>query len=249
MKNAFLKTLIVFGFSLVVSLPVLAAPPHAIEVDVERTKIKKQKLATLKFLNANKDFIRGRLDALRESVKEDGWSQEVDARYFRYHQMIADMQAKKDSVAALEDSVTREELMESILELAEVLETLDAIEGALDESQARLEQLEADFVERQKTALVVLISGELPEMHPEGFVLTNEYGDSTTVTLNTARTAVLESGGVAELLHNFVEARPQTWEIHLQGLGWEHEPVASLRIHPAPNDITFLELDLTEVLA
>src|SRR5690242_20079556 len=70
--------------------PPLPENPGATEVKVERIKPKKEKLATLRFLKENRDFIRARYDQLQETpIAGRASAEDLDPRFLAYRAMLA----------------------------------------------------------------------------------------------------------------------------------------------------------------
>src|SRR5689334_8283559 len=120
--------------------------PGATEVKVERIKPKKEKLATLRFLKENRDFIRARYDQLQETpIAGRASAEDLDPRFLAYRAMLAQINAAKDSVATIADLHGREELLRSVTQLGDLESQLDLMERLLATQRTRLGVLQADF--------------------------------------------------------------------------------------------------------
>src|SRR5262249_56780301 len=69
-----------------------AEPPAITSVRVELERPSKEKLPTLRFLKANRDFIRSRFDRLRqESREEHAGAASLDPRFLEYRRMLGEI--------------------------------------------------------------------------------------------------------------------------------------------------------------
>jgi len=95
-------------------------------VTVERQRPVREKLPTLQFLRANRDFIRARFDRLRTEAKaERAGAADLDPRFLRYRQLLAQIAAGKDSVTAASDARERQGVFTSVEDLAGLERELD----------------------------------------------------------------------------------------------------------------------------
>jgi hypothetical protein len=234
------------GLAVVVSgTPVMAESPAGEPVKVERIKTKKEKHETLRFLKANLDFIRSEIDRLRESaVDRDDEAVALDPRFLALQDMLSQIIAARDSIASESEEVKAREFLASVTELGELEGQLDLMESLLEEQTGRLARLQEDFTGRQRTALMVLVTGWPATGSLSPIQLIEEDGSTTTIELTSAQRTSLEQGGLAEIYYEFVEPREQVLEIRL-GSG---DPAASapgyITLDPERDRITFLELDL-----
>lgn len=218
-------------------------------VVVERVKPEKTKLSTLRFLTENKDFLRSQLDRLRQAARErDGDADPIDPRYLTYRQMLRDQDAARDAIASWEADEERE-LLTRISELASLESELDAMEQMLDEQSGRLDDLEADFVGRQHTQLVVLVRGYPAAADVDAIEIVEDGGGRVTVLLDDVERHSLREGGIAQIYHEFVEPREQTFEVVLQGAAWPETSSGYLTFTPERGRLGFLELDLSSLEA
>jgi hypothetical protein len=178
---------------------------------------------------------------------EDGDQGILDPRLLVYKEMLEQSQAGRDSAAAREADFDRRRFLESVREMVELEDHLDRLELLLDEQEGRLWKLEADFLERRETSLLILMRGAPEEsVRPTRLVLTDDSGDTTTVGISPARWSTLEQGAIAQLHYTFVEPREQVLELALYGTALE-EPVGSLVFVPQAERINFLELDFSRL--
>src|SRR5262249_28600763 len=120
----------------------------------------KEKLPTLQFLRANRDFIRARFDALMEKpVDTNGESAEIDPRFLNYADLLAQVQAARDTVGRADDERARQNLLASIAQLGSLETQLDLMERQLAAQRTRLAILEDDFTGHQLTTLMVVVKG------------------------------------------------------------------------------------------
>jgi len=237
--------------SLLVLLALITAPARAedvTEVRVERIRPKKPKVETLRFLKENRDFIRSRFDALRlQTFQRSGVAADIDPRFLRYPQLLADIFADRDSVKQLDDAWRRRELMGRIAELGSLEDQLDAMEKLLAEQRTRLGILQDDFTGDQRTALVVVLSGDPAGLPVSEVTVTLEDGSRLTVPLHESERESLRQGGVIQVFHGFVEPREQVIEVALAGDGWPAGDTGFVTLEPVRNRLTLLRLDLSHV--
>lgn len=218
------------------------------EVKVERLRPRKPKLEMLRFLNANRDFIRSRFDALRiKKLERSGAGVEMDPRFLRYPEMLADVYADRDSVRARDDAWKRRELMASITELGGLEEQLDALEHLLAEQRTRLGMLQEDFTGDQRTALIVVVSGEPAGTGLTEVVVALEDGSRLTVPIHPAEREALAAGGVVQVFHGFVEPREQVVEVAIAGESWPSGDRGFVTLEPVRDRLMLLRLDFTRV--
>lgn len=218
------------------------------EVRVEKVRPRKPKVETLRFLKDNRDFIRGRFDALRlQTLDRTGVAGDIDPRFLRYPDLLAGVLLDRDSVRAMDDAWKRRELMASITELGGLETQLDRMEQLLAEQRARLGILQEDFTGDQRTALIVVLSGD-----PAGVPLTEvtialEDGSRRTVPLHPGERESLRQGGVVQVFHEFVEPRAQVIEVALAGESWPAGDTGFVTLEPVRDRLTLLRLDLSRV--
>jgi hypothetical protein len=216
-----------------------------IEVTVEKVKPNKPKHATLRFLHENKDFLRARLDLLRQSARAgEAGSGTLDPRYLAYGRMMTDALAATDSVARAQDARDRQTLIAHVEELTALERELDAMDGVLADQRGRLAELEADFAGRQQTALAILLRGAPPGGAPSELTITLEDSTIVRVALSDAQRTALAEGGIAQVYHGFVEPRAQTIEVAIARAAAAVAEASWFTLEPARDRLTFLELDL-----
>lgn len=213
---------------------------------VERAERDEPKHATLKFLNENRDFFRGRLDQLLLTLgrERDGNARELDPRFLRYANMMAQIKAARDSAQVSEEWIRRRELLESVGDLVELESEMDEMETLLSEQRDRLVQLEEDFTGRQTTALVVLMTGVPSTGTPSAITLTDSDGTTTRIAFDAATQTALARGGSTELLHEYVEPRDLVYRVSFEGPGWESRAPFEVPVAPARDRLNFLELNV-----
>lgn len=225
----------------------LPPPPRITEVKVERVRPPKDKISTLVFLRANRDFIRARFDLLRERpVASKGDGAPIDPRYLAYERMLAEIRAARDSVQIVNDDLARQQLFASITELGRLEIQLDHMDQLIADQRVRLQALQDDFTGRQRTALMVVVSGDPGEGVTE-VGITLENGGRLTVPIYVEQREALRKGGVVEVFHGFVEPRSQVVEVGLSGPSCPPDDRGFVTLEPARDRLTFLRLDLSSV--
>jgi len=224
--------------------PATAAPGDSVDVwTVKRADHDEAKLPTLRFLSENRDFFRARLDALLLVVDRralDG--RDLDPRFLRWREMLASIRAARDSAAAGEDLIARHALFESVSGVEELELEMDRMEDLLAAQHERLARLEEDFVGRQHTALVLLLSGAPSSGAPRRVVIEDVDGPTYRVDLPDAARSSLARGAATQLLHELVEPRAHVWRLTFEGDGWRSAAPVEIPLDPARDRLTFLEL-------
>jgi hypothetical protein len=242
------------------SIALLAAPvtaaPEANEpatgetvtiVKVERVKPTREKFATLRFLRANRDFIRARFDRLRqESRTEAQGAGDLDPRFIEYRKLLAQIATAKDSVQVAALARERASLFASVSDLATLERELDQMERFLESQRLRLAVLQADFAGRQRTELDVLVAGSALAGVLDSVVVTLEDGSRLHAGLNDTQRESLRHGGVLEVFRGLVEPREQVLEITFHGEGWSLTGPGYVTLEPQRDQLTFLKLDLAQ---
>jgi hypothetical protein len=227
-----------------------AVHPGETAVKVERVRPEKEKLATLRFLRENRDFIRAQYDRLRQrEVARRGAAVPIDPRFLDYARLLAEIQAAQDSLARAEDARARQHLLESITQLGGLEQQLDLMERLLVDQRTRLATLEDDFTGHQETALMVVVSGYPGAAPISEIAVALDDGDSVRMALTDEQRESLRKGGVIELCHRFVEPRQQVIAFTLQGDVWPGGNSGFVTIEPARDRLTFLRFDLSQVEA
>jgi hypothetical protein len=222
-----------------------AAPDSLNLWNVERADRDEPKLPTLRFLEDNRDFFRGRLDALLlvADFRALG-ARALDARYLRWREMLAEIRAARDSASAGEERIARAELLASVAGIEALEREMDAMESLLGDQHDRLGLLEADFVGRQRTALVLVMSGMPGPGAPRTVVVEEANGPTYRVDLTDAARESLARGAATEVFHELVEPRAHRLLVTLEGDGWASAAPVEVALEPARDRLTFLELDV-----
>ena len=217
-------------------------------VTIERDRPVREKLPTLRFLKANRDFIRARFDHLRqESHVEHAGADAIDPRFVEYRQLLAAIAAGKDSVMRASDARERQGVFTSVEDLARLEHELDEMERLLDAQRTRLGLLQADFAGRQRTELDVLLTGgNILGGRVDSVRVTFEDGTTVSSALNETQRTSIARGGVLEVFRGLVEPRAQVLELALLGEGWSATGHGFVTLDPARDRLTFLKLDLAE---
>ena len=228
-----------------------AAPepaPEGTEIKVERVPPVREKLSTLRFLRENRDFIRARLDRLREKpVGGDASAPAIDPRFLAYQGLLAEVRVAQDTVAAVEDARARQHLLESITELGDLEARLGWMERLVVEQRNRLMSLESDFTGDQRTTLMIVVSGYPSDAAVEELAITIADGDTLHVPLSAEQRESLKRGGILEAFHGFVEPREQVVQVTIRGNSWPAGDSGFITLGPARDRLTFLKLDLSTI--
>ncbi|HEY6196181.1 MAG TPA: hypothetical protein VI504_14180 [Candidatus Eisenbacteria bacterium] len=234
-------------------LPAAAVPAAGAQTEpvttvrIERERPASEKLPTLRFLQANRDFIRTRFDHLRqESRNAAAPAADLDPRFLRYRQMLAEVAANKDSVTLAADARERAGLFTSVHDLGELERELDQMESLLDAQRARLAVLQGDFAGHQRTELDVLIAGSVKTGEVDSVVVTLDDGRRMASGLTETQRNSLKHGGTLEVFRGLVEPREQSIDVVFLGEGWSAAGHGIITLEPARDRLTFLKLDLTE---
>ena len=223
------------------------AEPTVTVVKVERVKPKKEKLPTLRFLKANRDFIRARFDRLRqESRTAAAHAGDLDPRFLEYRRLLAEIATAKDSVAAAAEARERAALFASVSDLATLERELDQMERLLESQRTRLALLQADFAGRQRTELDIVLTGHALAGRVDSLAVRLEDGSLHTAGLDSTQRESLRRGGVLEVFRGLIEPREQVLEITLHGDGWMLAGPGYVTLEPRRDQLTFLKLDLSQ---
>ena len=224
-----------------------SAPPTVTTLTVERERPVREKLPTLQFLRANRDFIRARFDRLRaESHVGRAPAADLDPRFLEYRQLLAQIAASKDSVTVASDARERQGVFTSVEELAGLERELDQMERLLDAQRARLAELQADFAGRQRTELNVVVTGNTLAGRVDSVRVTLEDGSSVASALTETQRGSLIHGGALEVFRGLAEPREQVVEVSLMGEGWSATGRGFVTLEPTRDRLTFLKLDLSQ---
>ena len=225
---------------------VSAADPDVTPVRIERVKPQRERYPTLRFLKANRDFIRSRFDLLRaRQLPESGDAAAIDPRFLAYRRMIADATGSTDSLARAQDLAARWELFANITDLGRLEDQLDLMDRQLADQKARLAELQRDFTGRQMTSLAVVLSGFPAAGDVRDVRLVFEPSDTLDVPLSAEVCESLRHGGVLQLCHRLIEPREQLLSIALDGGRWIGSGAGYVTLDPARDQVSFLRLDLS----
>lgn len=228
--------------------PPIPENPGATEVKVERIKPKKEKLATLRFLKENRDFIRARYDQLKETpIAQRAGAEDLDPRFLAYRAMLAQINSAKDSVATIADLHGREELLRSVTQLGDLESQLDLMERLLATQRTRLGVLQADFAGEQRTSLMVVLQGDPAVAALSEVSIQLEDGARLTLPLTPDQHESLRHGGLVEIFHGFVEPREQVVVVTLTGGAWPSGETGYVTLQPTRDRLMLLRLDLTDL--
>lgn len=225
-----------------------AADEPRIGTELKRADVPQGKHPSLQFLRDNRMFIRGQLDRLRllTTRTTGGEATPLDPRLLRLQELAAAVAAARDTVADATLSLARRDLLDSVTRLGELEARLDLMADLAADQRQRLGELEADYLGRQETALVVLVRGLPADAVPAGLVL-GEQGTYHAVDLDPTDRKALRRGGVAQVLHRYVEPRDHLYSLAFTGAGWDSLPAVAVPVAAARDRITFLELDLSRL--
>ena len=216
-------------------------------ITIERERPVREKLPTLRFLRANRDFIRARFDRLRQASREQHvGASPVDPRFLEYRRLLSEIAAGKDSVSRASDARERAGVFTSVEDLAKLEHELDQMERLLEAQRARLGVLQADFAGRQRTELDLVITGGTLAGRVDSVRVTLEDGTSVASGVTETQRTSLQHGGVLEVFRGLVEPREQVVEIALMGAGWSATGHGFVTLEPARDRLTFLKLDLSQ---
>lgn len=233
----------------IVAMPAAAAgEPDGVptEVRVQRVKPDRPKLPTLRFLGANRDYLRAELDRLRvQNVRVRGEAAAIDPRFLRYGEMVAAAHAAGDSAAVADSARAGRELFASVTELGGLEGELDLLDRALARQRDRLGVLQADYAGDQRTSLAVVLSGWPGDAAPKALTFALEDGTQEAVSLSPEQCDALRAGGAVQVLHRLVEPRDQVFAVAFgdgAAPGW-------LQLEPARDRLNLLRLDLSRLAA
>ncbi len=223
--------------------PTVDAPA---EVRVQRVKPDRPKLPMLRFLSANRDYLRAELDRLRvKRVDVGGDAAAIDPRFLRYGDMIAAARAAGDSAAAADLAREGRDLYASVTQLGSLEEELDGLDRALDAQRERLAALQSDYAGHQRTSLVVVLSGWPGGDDPGAVTISMEDGTRQSVSLTAEQREALRAGGAVQVMQRLVEPRDQLLAVSFgvaDAPGW-------LELDPARNRLNLLRFDLARLAA
>ncbi|NNE07860.1 MAG: hypothetical protein HKN20_04785 [Gemmatimonadetes bacterium] len=242
---AFLLGVLVTTFSSAFAEETAQEEPAKTALEIEKVKPPKAKKVTLPFLRANKDFVRAQLDLLRQiyRMEDSGIAKELDPRYLKLQEMLAELEDDRALVAAGDADLEKRSILESAREIAELEDELARMDSVLARQAERLQWLDEDFASRQTTALVVLLRSLPGSPAPQSIVLLDD-DRITRVPIDEATRGSLDRGGLVKVFHQFIEPRAQEIRIGLEGDRWTAVEPVRVTIDPAKDKLNFLELDL-----
>ncbi|MEQ1832306.1 MAG: hypothetical protein ABL977_04560 [Candidatus Eisenbacteria bacterium] len=215
-------------------------------VRIERERPQKERIPTLRFLKANRDFIRARFDRLRQESRESAaGAGELDPRFLLYRQLLSEVAAGKDSVQVNLDARERAGLFASVSDLAALESELDLMERMLDAQRARLGVLQKDFAGRQRTELDLVLTGGPLAGRVDSVAIVFEDGTRAAAAIDSTQRAAMLHGATFELFHGLIEPREQVLDLALIGEGWSQTGHGFVTLEPTRDRITFLKLDLS----
>jgi hypothetical protein len=225
----------------------LAQEAAVTSVRIERERPQKERMPTLRFLKANRDFIRARFDRLRQEGREQAsGAGELDPRFLLYRQMLSEVAGAKDSVSANLDARERSALFASIGDLAALERELDLMERLLDAQRARLGVLQRDFAGRQRTELDIVLTGGVLAGRIDSVAVLLEDGTRVAAAIDSTQRAALRHGATFEVFHGLIEPREQVIDVAFLGEGWSQAGHGFITLEPARDRLTFLKLDLSK---
>ncbi|MBM4116884.1 hypothetical protein FJ251_03950 [bacterium] len=208
-------------------------------VRVERKASDAGETPTLRWLNANRDFLRARLDLLRQrALPASGEAAALDERSLLLARLLGEIDAARDSLR-IESALLADSSAASLGALGELAARLDRFDALLDGQSRRLATLDSLLAGEQETALLVLLKGLPPALEPTSLTIHDRDGDSWQVTLGEAERAALRRGGLVEVLHEYVEPRLHRLEFAFGGGGR-----LSVAAQTPRDRLTLLQLDL-----
>jgi hypothetical protein len=223
-----------------------AQPATPAKLPVETSRPAREPAPTLRYLKANVEALRARVERWKPVSRVHGvLARPLDPRFLDYRGMLAEIAAAKDSVAVAAESRERKVLFERVTELAEFERELDQMEGILAAQAKRLGVLHADFAGRQRTELAVLLTGGADAGRVDSVVVRLEDGTRVVTGLDDAQRRSLQVGGLYEVFRGRVEPREQVVELRFVGEGWDQAAPGFVRLTPARDQLTFVQLDLT----
>jgi len=224
--------------------------PQPARVEVERVRPERPRWETLRFLKANRDFLRARLDGLRQTpAAGSAVARSIDPRFLAYRRMMEEALAARDSLGRARADLEGRQLLRSVADVARLEAELDLMERSLADQRGRLAGLQADFAGRQRTALAVVVAGYPGEGDLDSLALRLDGGAAVAIALSPAERDALRGGATLEIFHGLVEPREQVVEVLLAGASWPAGDRGFVTLDPARDGLTFLRLDLSTLRA
>lgn len=214
-------------------------------VEVRRLRADEPDHPHLVFLKENRVFLRAELDRLRQlnRTTHDGEATLLDARLLRLRELAAAVAAARDTVGDTARQVAARTRLETVQAVTALEAELALLESLLAAQNQRLAWLEADYLEQQHTALVIVVGGFDGRAAPDSLLLTD--GEETwRVGFTAEQRLALGQGGVAQVYHAYVEPRWHEYTLTLTGGDWTPLPPATISVDTPRDRLTFLEVDL-----
>jgi len=242
------RHLLLLSLLVALAMGLASAQEKDFEIAVEKADYDRLDEETLRFLRENRDFLRAQLDRLRQlRVEVDRSPLELSARDLLLRELMAEIDAGEDSLAYEKSLLARQELMQSVGELEGLEDQLDRLQTLLDQQADRLMRIEADYADRQRTALLIYVQNFPSDSAPAGIILEDEGSTRWRIELDSAQQEALRAGGAAQLLHEFVEPREQTYSIRFVGGGFDEQPARELHVAPVRDRLNLLSIDLAQL--
>ncbi|MBE0566766.1 MAG: hypothetical protein IH621_12445 [Krumholzibacteria bacterium] len=182
--------------------------------EVKRQETRAPELPSLRFLRANRAFLRSRLDRL----------------------LLQTTHTRDGRAAAVGG------LLASVTGLADLEAELDLMQALLDEQGARLGWLEADYLGRQETALVLLVRAGRGDGPPAGMVVTDD-DRRLRVGFSAEQRSALAQGGVVQVLHELVEPRRHELAVVFLDAQGDTLEAQLVPVDAARDRLTFVEVE------
>lgn len=216
-------------------------------VQVERADLQLPKKPTLRFLRENRDFLRSQLDRLRQTERNsDADAKQLSARDLFLRDLMARIDASEDSLLREQALLAQREFLNSVSELGALETQLNDLEALLIAQRARLGELEGDYLERQKTALMLVLEGAPSGDLPDTWIVRENGDRNWRITWNEAQKQALREGGAAQLLHEFVEPRAMKLTLVAEGAAFANWPPWELSVLPERDRLTLVRLDFRQ---
>ncbi|MCB1164136.1 MAG: hypothetical protein R3C71_08080 [Candidatus Krumholzibacteriia bacterium] len=235
--------LLLLPFILGIATPAVAEESAGGGVKVERRAPDKGGLASLRFLHANRDFLRGRLDLLREKpLPGEGQARGLDERQLLLRRILDEIEASRDSVRTEGVQLAGDAMLGQLNSLSRLEDQLDRMDRLTDRQEDRLHDLDEALRGEQETALIVLLKGLPPQVDPAKIAIRDDDGASWNIRLDAAQRAALRRGGLVQVLHEYMEPRLHRLEFSLGGDG-----LLEIAADTPRDQLTLLQLDLSGV--